>query len=137
MVSRTLKTLAVALPLVIAVPSALAETFTGKLNGHGCAHGGMTCPTDRLDPHILLEPDFVLQKPDGDYLFLSNVPRDTKVRYVLATVQVSGDLNPKYQTVVVDEFRVQKGDTFETVWSVAKEKAERDYLYNEDWFSHN
>jgi hypothetical protein len=137
MLSETLKTLAFAVPLGLAAPSLMADTFTGKLNGHGCAHAGGTCPTDRLDPHLALEPDFVLQKADGDYVFLSNVPRDTKVRYALETVQVTGSLNPKYQTVIVDEFRVKTGDKYVTRWSQAAQKAEQDYLFKEHWFQHN
>jgi hypothetical protein len=53
-------------------------------------HEGKTCPVDRLDPHIALERDFVLQKPNGDYMFLPNAPRTVKVRHVLSDVEVTG-----------------------------------------------
>ena len=112
MLPTILKSLAFALPRTLAAPSVFAETFTGKLNGYGCAHGGKTCPTDRLDPHLALEPDFVLMQEGGDYLLLSNVPRSTKVRYALETVQVSGELNPKHHSVIVEEFWVKDGDAF-------------------------
>lgn len=103
--------------LLFPLAPALAENLTGTLNGHGCAHAGTSCPVDRLDPHIALEPDFVLQKADGEYYFLPNVRRDTKVRYVLQEVQVSGDINERYNSVMVDELRVKRGGTWVTVWS--------------------
>lgn len=125
-----------ALPLVAAVPSnaVAAETITGQLNGHSCAHGGHTCPVDRLDPHIALEPDFVLQKGPGDYYFLANVPRTTKARYVLDEVQVTGTVNEKYRSIRVDEFRVKKGDGFRTVWSQKARDEEMEYLRGDVWF---
>lgn len=70
--------------LILAVgtaPVAHAETITGKLNGLSCAERGHLCPTRNLDAHLSLEQDFVLQEVNGDYWFLSNLPRDVKVRH--------------------------------------------------------
>ncbi|WP_456406466.1 hypothetical protein [Thiolapillus sp.] len=106
----------------------LAETFAGKLNGHGCAHAGTTCPVDRLDPHIALESDFVLQKGSGDYYFLPNLPYSVKVRYVLNDVQVDGKLDKKYNQIDVKEFRVKKGGAYKTMWSKAMQQKEADAL---------
>ena len=116
--------------LFLSAPLALADSFTGKLNGHGCAHHGSSCPTDRLDPHLALEPDFVLQVSGGDYYFLSNVPRNVKVRHVLQQIEVDGDLNEKYRTIKVNDLRVGG----KSVWSLEAQKKEREYLYNEGWF---
>lgn len=130
--------LAASLAVAFAGTAAMAGTYTGKINGHGCAHMGKTCPVDRLDPHIALESDFVLQQGEGDYLFLTNVPRSVKVRYVLKDAQVTGDLNERYHSVVVDEFRVKKDGSYETVWSREAQEAERAYLANDGfWFAHN
>ncbi|WP_419605286.1 hypothetical protein [Thiolapillus sp.] len=99
------KILAWALPVtaLLSAPAAImAETFTGKLNGHGCAHAGTTCPVDRLDPHIALESDFVLQKGSGDYYFLPNLPYGVKVRHVLEDVQVDGTLDKRYNQIDVN-----------------------------------
>lgn len=128
--------LLIALPLagMIGVGVVQAETFSGKLNGHGCAHGGHTCPADKLDPHLQYEPDFVLQKSDGTYYFLRNVPRDTKVRYVLEEVKASGKLNPKYNSIVVDEFMVKNGGNYKTVWSQRAQDDAYDYIYGDGWF---
>jgi hypothetical protein len=102
-----------------------AETLNGRLNGHDCAERGTSCPTDRLDPHVSLEADFVLQQSNGEYFFLVNVPRDVKVRHVMETVEVTGDLNRKYNAVTVDEFRVDD----RTVWSqeMQDQEAQRHY----------
>lgn len=101
-----------------------AETFTGRLNGYSCASGGHVCPLDRLDPHIALETDFVVQTADGDYFFLTNVPRETKARYALEQIQVSGALNDKYKTVVVDELNVKRNGSYTPVWSQAGQMQE-------------
>lgn len=102
-----------------------AETFTGKLNGHDCAERGTSCPVDRLDPHVILESDFVLQVASGDYYFLVNLPRDVKVRHVLEPVVVSGDVNRKYNAITVDTFTVNGKE----VWSQAQAQAEYDRLF--------
>ena len=119
--------------LLLSAPMGLADSYSGKLNGHGCAHAGKTCPTDRLDPHVALEPDFVLQTGDGDYYFLSNVPREVKVRHALQSVDIEGNLDEKYRSIKVNELRVDG----KTVWSLKMQQAEWDHLHNEWWFSHN
>lgn len=103
--------------LTPSIVSAETITFTGKLNGLECAIAGDVCPIDKLDPHLALESDFVLQKADGTHYLLPNVPRDTKVRYVLEDVQVTGDLNQKYNAIKVDEFQVRRNSAYKTVWS--------------------
>lgn len=94
-----------------------AASFTGFLNSHSCATEGTKCPVDRLDPHIALEADFVLDKGDGDYYFLPNISRDIKVRYILNDVQVEGEKHKRYNSINVSELKVKKGDEWKTVWS--------------------
>lgn len=106
--------------LLLSLPLAVFAdkvTMTGMINGLDCAVHGDVCPIDRLDPHIITESDFVLQKPDGEYYLLTNLPRDVKVRYVLETVQVTGELTEKYNSIRVDEFRIKRDGDFRTVWS--------------------
>ena len=62
---------------------------------------------------MALEADFVLQQSNGEYYFLVNVPRDVKVRHVMEIIEVSGDLNRKYNAVTVDEFKVDG----KVIWS--------------------
>ncbi len=132
----SMKTIAMALSLtgMIAAAGVQAETLTGKLNGHGCAHGGHTCPADKLDPHLRFEPDFVLQESDGGYYFLANVPRDTKVRYVLEEVKATAILDKKHNTFVVDELMVKKSGNFKTVWSQKAQQDAFDYTHGDGWF---
>ncbi len=116
-------TLALPFAALSAMPlTGFAETFTGTLNGHGCAHASTSCPSDKMDPHIALEPDFILQQANGEYYFLTNLPRSTKVRYVLDEVVVDGKLNKKYHSIMVKEFKVKDGGGFKTVWSQEWEK---------------
>ncbi len=102
-----------------------AETLTGKLNGHDCAERGTACPVDRLDPHVTLEADFVLQVASGEYYFLPNVPRDIKVRHVLETATVEGQVNRKYNAITVDSVSVGGKE----VWSQAAVQAEYDRMF--------
>jgi len=90
-----------------------ADTITGKLIGHSCAHSGKACPTGKLDPHLALERDFVLVKPNGKYIFLTNVPRDVKVRHVLDTLTITGDMDSRYNAFTVDAIKINN----KTVWS--------------------
>ena len=117
-----------ALTLSLTAVAIQAETITGRINGHGCAHAGGICPLDRFDPHIALERDFVLQKADGNYLFLTNVPRDTKVRHALKKARVTGELDDRYNAIVVDELQVEQEGEFETVWSQRAQFIEWTYL---------
>ncbi|RLA30526.1 MAG: hypothetical protein DRR03_10645 [Gammaproteobacteria bacterium] len=112
------------LVLLFSLPMvASAATLSGRLNGHDCAERGTACPIDRLDPHVTLEADFVLQQSNGEYFFLVNVPRDVKVRHVMEAIEVSGDLNRKYNAVTVDEFKVDG----KVIWSqkLQEEEAQR------------
>lgn len=127
----SIKMVACALPMAVLLAGSsavMAETFSGKLNGHGCAHAGTTCPVDRLDPHLALESDFVLQEGTGDYYFMPNLPYSVKVRYVLNDVQIDGKLDKKYHQIDVNEFRVKKGSSYKTMWSKAMQQKEADAL---------
>ena len=103
-----------------------AETFSGKLNGFHCVESGTSCPLDRLDPHVALEPDFVLQVGGGDYYFLTNVPRDVKLRHALQSIEVSGAVNRKYNAIDVDQLKI--GD--QLVWSDALQKEAFGFYHN-------
>lgn len=123
---------ALSMAALFALPlSVSAETFTGMINGHECAHNGHTCPVGKLDPHVSLESDFVLMQGDRDYLFMPNLSRDVKVRYVLDTVQVEGTKHPRFNSIKVDIFRVKKGDKFVTVWTQKQADFEYDALYRD------
>jgi hypothetical protein len=97
MKAKSKKLLFISIALLAA--SANAATIEGKLNGVHCALEGDTCPIDRLDPHIALEQDFVVQQSNGDYYFIINLDRAVKARYVLEDVKVTGDVNDQYSSI--------------------------------------
>jgi hypothetical protein len=94
-----------------------AEIIMGKLNGYDCAHAGITCPIDPRDPHVMIERDFVLQQRDGNYLFLTNISRKTKLKHALKDIRVDGKRHHKFESIEVDELSVKDGKTWKTVWS--------------------
>lgn len=98
------------------------ETLTGRIVGHGCLGEGHVCPVDKLDPHISLEPDFVLVMSNGDYYFMPNLQRGIKMRYVLETVTVKGDVDKKYNTIDVDVLIADRRGKQRTVWSKKLER---------------
>lgn len=103
----------------------LAETIQGKLNGLECAARGEECPTDRLDPHIAVERDFVVQTADGKYYFITNLDRAIKARYALKMVRVEGTMSPKFNAINADEFWVQSGGDYNMVWSAEMQSQEQ------------
>lgn len=125
-----------ALILAISVLSvAQAETLTGKLNGLSCAERGQLCPIRNIDAHLSLEHDFVLQEVDGEYWFLSNVPRDVKVRHVPEIVRISGTINKKYRSIDVQTLAVRNGVQFRTVWTPGGQQQAFEAIYQEGWSS--
>ncbi len=112
-----------------------AETLTGKLNGQSCAQRGHLCPVRNLDAHLSFELDFVLQQRDGEYWFLSNVPRDTKVRNVLKEVRVRGSVNETYRSIDVDALMVTTDEGLVTVWTPQAQQQAFETIYQDGWFS--
>ena len=105
--------------MVLNMPASAKTTnsFDGWMQGYNCATHGHKCPVDRLDPHLALEPDFVLMLDDGDYFLLPNIVRIVKAKYVHKPIRVIGDVNPKYKAIDVDKLQVKDGNSYKTVWS--------------------
>lgn len=96
-----------------------ADSLEGRLNGLACASHGEVCPTDKDDPHVLLEQDFVVQTEDGSYFFITNMDWRTKLQYVLATVKVEGKRSEKLMVISADEFWVkQENGEYQLKWSL-------------------
>jgi hypothetical protein len=100
----------IVLSLLMIPMTASAENFKGKLEGITCLLKGYMCPVDKADPMISLEKDFVLVTADGKYFLLPNIGLGLKGKYALETVEVSGKVNPKYNSIDVDTMTV-KGKT--------------------------
>jgi hypothetical protein len=110
------------------VDARAAKTIEGWMQGFNCVVHGHKCPIDTLDPHLMLEPDFVLLLKDGNYWLMPNIARIVKAKYVHSAIRVTGDLNPKYRSIDVDKLEVKKDGSFKTAWS--KEMMMREL---EDW----
>ncbi len=105
--------------LLFALPvmAKTATTIDGWMQGYNCVTHGHKCPVDSLDPHLALEPDFVLYLDDGQYFLLPNIDRIIKAKYVHHEIRVIGEKNPKYAIINVNTLQVKKGDNYKTVWS--------------------
>ena len=95
-----------------------AGEIEGRLNGLGCATAGKLCPTDRKDPHLMLERDFVLQRPDGSYFFITNIDWRTKMQNVLRFVRVKGEFNERRSAIAADELWAKEDDGYRLIWSL-------------------
>ncbi|MGB3209146.1 MAG: hypothetical protein WBB19_00430 [Desulforhopalus sp.] len=94
-----------------------ANSFNGWMQGYNCVTHGHICPLDSADPHIAMEPDFVLYLDKGDYLLLPNIDRAVKAKYLHKPIRVTGNMNPRYKSIDVKTLEVQDGEIYKTVWS--------------------
>ena len=108
------------LGVVFSVPLLVnAAEFTGQVVGHSCAHHAKLCPLEGLEAHLAMEPDFVLyDESDGTYVYLHNLPRDSKVRHALKNVTVIGELDEHSNAISVSELIVDD----KSVWSWEEQK---------------
>jgi hypothetical protein len=116
--------------LVVLMASALVAnaemvTVTGKVTGYTCMMQGFVCPIDKADPMINLEKDFVLVTAKGDYYFLPNISVGLKARHALEVVTVTGNLNAKYKSIMVDTMSVGG----KQVYSKAAEERLKEEIY--------
>ena len=110
-----------ALLLLPVLANAEMMTITGKVTGLTCLIQGYICPIDKADPMINLEKDFVVVTASGDYYFLTNIGLGLKARHALEVVEATGDVNPKYKTMMVKTMKVGG----KVVWD---QKAENDMM---------
>lgn len=109
----------IALAFTLSVTANAAKSVTGWIQGINCVRHGHRCPIDTLDPHLMLEPDFVLLLDSGEYYLLPNVARVVKAKYVHKSVKITGDLISKYKSIDVDKLEVKDAGSYKTVWSKA------------------
>lgn len=100
--------LVVLVVLMVCALAANAEmaTVTGKITGYTCLTKGYICPIDKADPMINLETDFVLVTAKGDYYFMPNISVGLKARHALEVVTVTGTVNAKYKSIMVNTMSV-------------------------------
>lgn len=124
LMAKLLLAVSLILPLV-----ANAGTVEGRVNGISCAIAGEICPVDKLDPHLALETDFVVQQADGTFYLVPNVDRAVKARLVLEEVSVTGDVNDRYKSVTASEIAVKRGGEMKTIWTQKMQDEARQALY--------
>ena len=115
---------AVLLVVFLLIPLVVnADTIKGKLEGLTCLLKGYICPLDKADPMINLEKDFVVVTADGQYYYLSNIGLGLKARHALEVVEVTGKINPKYNSMTAESISVGG----KVVWS---QKAQDEMMRN-------
>lgn len=102
--------------------------FDGVFKGANCMFFNKECPDDMPEGHIATEPDFVLVLPEGKYFYIVNLDRAVKARYFHKNVRVIGKVNKK-GSIIADKLQIKKKDKWKTVWSLKREQAEREKLY--------
>jgi hypothetical protein len=119
MIKYLKKTLIILTVMAFTIPitAEASKIIDGWMQGLDCVRHGHRCPIDRLDPHLMFEPDFVLLLDNGDYFLLPNIARIVKAKYVHKPIRVIGRTDNKYKTIYVDKLQVKDGNSYVTVWS--------------------
>lgn len=116
-------------PILLLSPLSWADSVEGRLIGLKCATKGKVCPSDKGDPHIMLERDFVVMREDGRYYFITNMDWHTKLDFVLQMVRIEGRLSENRSVIAADEFWVKREGEYHLEWSLErarnKARAER------------
>jgi hypothetical protein len=102
---------------------AASTTVEGKFMGANCMFYMNECPMDMPDAHIAHEPDFVLTQPDKSYMFVMNIDRAVKAKYLHQNVKVQGKQVTK-NSIKAESLDVQKDGKYVTVWTAAAQMRE-------------
>ena len=100
---------------------AASDYMEGTIQGAGYVFNKTVQPISAADPKVVMERDFVLQAENGMVYFLSNVPRDMKVKAVNRTVRVFGD-DRGDGTLFVHRIMVKNGNEYITLCNWDKKK---------------
>lgn len=98
-------------------------TLEGSFEGAGCMLYNKTCPADMSDGHIALEADFVFVLANGEYVFVPNLDRGLKIKYLHAKLKLIGKKNG--DAVRAEVVEMNKKGTFKKVWSLEEQEEER------------
>lgn len=125
---KRVKNLLPLLLLLLLAPITLwADSVEGRMNGLRCATEGQLCPSDKEDPHVMLERDFVVMREDGSYFFITNMDWPTKLGFILEMVRVEGRLSDDRSVISADRLWVKRDGEYQLEWSLerAREKARK------------
>ena len=116
--------MAIAFTLIPAALFAAAPvTLEGEFQGANCIFYNKTCPHNMTDGHIALEPDFVFVLGNGKYVFVPNLDRGLKIKYLHSNIKVIG--KQAGDSVRAETVKVKENGKFKTVWSLAAQEEER------------
>jgi hypothetical protein len=88
---------------------------------------GKEAPTGIDDPHIDLEPDFVILLSDGSHFLIPNMPVEVKKKYIYKKVKINGKVNFEHRSIEAEEFKVKGRLKYKTVWT------NREYKMRQKW----
>ncbi len=109
-----------------------SETIKGKIVGFNSLIHGKEAPTGIDDPHISLEPDFVILLSDGSHYLIPNLPMEVKRKYIYKSVKITGDVNVEHRSIEAEKMKVRGKRKFKTVWT-NKEYKRRQEQINQGW----
>ncbi len=116
--------MAIAFTIIPAVLfAATPVTIEGEFQGANCIFYSKTCPANMTDGHIAIESDFVFVHGNGKYVFVPNLDRGLKIKYLHAKVKLIGKQTG--DSVRADIVKVNENGKFKEVWSLEAQEKER------------
>ncbi|RJP82443.1 MAG: hypothetical protein C4522_03065 [Desulfobacteraceae bacterium] len=116
--NTNLKKIILAIFTILLIPGISFATATtsveGTIEGANCIIAKDVCPKTNGDPHVALEPDFVLSASGGDYYFLPNVSRWVKTSYINKPIRITGKVRD--HAIFVTKIEVKSNDAYYNVW---------------------
>ena len=103
--------------------AATPVTLEGQFQGANCIFYNKSCPHNMTDGHIATEPDFVFVIGNGKYVFIQNLDRGLKVKYLHADIKLVGKQTG--DSVRAETVKVKENGKFKTVWSLRDQEEER------------
>jgi hypothetical protein len=116
----------------IPLMSIASETITGKIVGFNSLIHGKDAPTGIDDPHIDLEPDFVILLSDGSHYLIPNLPMEVKKKYLYKSVKITGNINVGHRSIVAKKMKVRGKRKYKMVWTNAEQKRRQEQI-NRGW----
>jgi len=113
------------IPLLLPTLALSAQSeVSGTINGFSCIVKGISCPVDKMDPHLAFENAFVVQMSADKYYLIIDVPLNVLSRLALDKVKIKGEINEKYKTIEPSSIMMQSGDKWVEKWSMAMQRDE-------------
>ena len=112
--------MAIAFSLLLA-GTAQAEILEGRMNGLRCASNNTVCPA-QFDPHVVIELDYVVSLRSGQFYYITNMDRETKMHHVLSRIRIEGAISAGKTSIRADKLWVKEDGEYELVWTAAQSR---------------